>query len=35
MVGELIKNILDEEGEHEPVDGLEIDSLVLIDRGRP
>ena len=33
MVGELIKNMLDEEGEYKPVDGPEIGSLILIDRG--
>ena len=34
MVGELIKNILEEEGEYKPVDGPEIGSLILIDRGQ-
>ena len=34
MVGELVKNILEEEGEYKPVDGPEIGSLVLIDRGQ-
>ncbi|KAL9987004.1 hypothetical protein ACROYT_G001238 [Oculina patagonica] len=33
MVGELIKNTLEEEGEYKPVDGPEIGSLILIDRG--
>ena len=34
MVGELIKNTLEEEGEYKHVDGPEIGSLILIDRGR-
>lgn len=33
MVGELLKNMLDEEGDYKPVDGPEIGSLILIDRG--
>lgn len=33
MVGELTKNILEEEGEYNPVGGPEIGSLILIDRG--
>lgn len=33
MVGELIKTTLEEEGEYKPVDGPEIGSLILIDRG--
>lgn len=33
MVGELVRNILDEEGEYKPIDGPDIGSLVLIDRG--
>lgn len=35
MVGELIKNILDEVGECKPNDVPQIGSLVLIDRGQP
>ena len=34
MVGELIKNILEEEGEYKPIDGPEIGLLILIDRGK-
>ena len=34
MVGELIKNLLAEEGEYKPVDGPEIGSLILIDRSK-
>ena len=34
MVGELIKNISEEEGEYKPVDGPEIGSLIFIDRGQ-
>ena len=34
MVGELVRNILDEEGEYKPIDGPDIGSLVLIDRGQ-
>lgn len=33
VVGEITKSILDEEGEYKPVDGPEISSLILIDRG--
>ena len=36
MVGELLKNIVDEGGEYKPTDKRqEIGSLVLIDRGQP
>ena len=34
MIGELIKNISEEEGEYKPIDGPEIGSLILMDRGQ-